>query len=115
MKKKKGHQRSRLRVDPITLAFELHANNMNLTQLQEQVSFDPAEVKALRSGNKIHLDTLNRIAARLNMPPNDLLIGPDSMCTLMRINLARTSFENGSTSITCGYDDHKIDLSVYLK
>ena len=74
MKKKKGHQRSRLRVDPFNLLQQLCEHDCTLSELQQRTGFDPAEIKPLRAAWKIHLDTLNRIAAGLDVSPNSLLI-----------------------------------------
>lgn len=74
MKKKKGHQRSRLRVDPFNLLQQLCEQDCTLSELQQRTGFDPAEIKPLRAAGKIHLDTLNRIAAGLDVSPNSLLI-----------------------------------------
>lgn len=74
----KGHQRSRLRVDPITLTQLLCEQNTTLSAIQQRTGFDPAELEALRTAHKIHLETLNRLAAGLKVPPNSLLIAPDS-------------------------------------
>lgn len=74
MKNKKGHQRSRLRIDPFNLLQQLCEQNCTLSELQQRTGFDPAEMKPLRAAKKIHLDTLNRIAAGLNISPNALLI-----------------------------------------
>lgn len=73
MKKKKGHQRSRLRVDPFNLLQQLCEHDCTLSELQQRTGFDPAEIKPLRAAGKIHLDTLNRIAAGLDVSPNSLL------------------------------------------
>ena len=72
----KGHQRSRLRVDPFILLQLLTEQHCTLSELQQRTGFDPAELKLLRAARKIHLDTLNRIAAGLNVPPDSLLIAP---------------------------------------
>ena len=82
MKKKKGHQRSRLRVDPFNLLQQLCEHDCTLSELQQRTGFDPAEMKALRAARSVHLDTLNRLAAGLNVPPNFLLITPDSPWTV---------------------------------
>ena len=74
MKKKKGHQRSRLRVDPFNLLQQLCEQDCTLSELQQRTGFDPAEIKPLRAAGKIHLDTLNRIAAGLDVSPNSLLL-----------------------------------------
>ena len=79
---KKGHQRSRLRVDPFTLLRLLTEQNCTLSELQQRTGFEPAEMKALRAARSIHLDTLNRLAAGLKVPPNSLLIAPDSPWTV---------------------------------
>lgn len=73
---KKGHQCSRLRVDPFILLQLLTEQHCALSELQQRTGFDPAELKPLRAARKIHLDTLNRIAAGLNVPPDSLLIAP---------------------------------------
>ena len=72
----KGHQRSRLRVDPFILLQLLTEQHCTLSELQQRTGFDPAELKPLRAARKIHLDTLNRLAAGLNVSPNSLLIAP---------------------------------------
>lgn len=79
---KKGHQRSRLRVDPFTLLQLLTEQDCTLSELQQRTGFDPAEMKALRAARSIRLDTLNRLSAGLNVPPNSLLITPDSPWTV---------------------------------
>ena len=79
---KKSHQRSRLRVDPFTLLQLLTEQDCTLSELQQRTGFDPAEMKALRAARSVHLDTLNRLAAGLNVPPNSLLITPDSPWTV---------------------------------
>lgn len=65
MKKKKGHQRSRLRVDPFNLLQQLCEQDCTLSELQQRTGFDPAEIKPLRAAGKIHLDS-----ARLNAAPS---------------------------------------------
>lgn len=70
----KGHQRSRLRVDPFILLQLLAEQQTTLSAVQQRTGFDPAELEPLRAAHKIHLDTLNRLAAGLNVPPNSLLI-----------------------------------------
>ena len=79
---KKGHQRSRLRVDPFTLLQLLTEQDCTMSELQQRTGFDPAEMKALRAARSIRLDTLNRLSAGLNVPPNSLLITPDSPWTV---------------------------------
>lgn len=79
---KKGNQRSRLRVDPFILLQLLTEQHCTLSELQQRTGFDPAEMKALRAARSIHLDTLNHLAAGLNVPPNSLLITPDSPWTV---------------------------------
>lgn len=74
----KGHQRSRLRVDPFILLQLLTEQQTTLSAVQQRTGFAPSELEALRTAHKIHLDTLNRLAAGLNVPPNSLLITPDS-------------------------------------
>lgn len=70
----KGHQLSRLRVDPFILLQLLTEQQTTLFAVQQRTGFDPSELEALRTARKIHLDTLNRLAAGLNVPPNNLLI-----------------------------------------
>lgn len=82
MKKKKGHQRSRLRIDPFNLLQQLCEQNCTLSELQQRTGFDPAEMKPLRAAGRVHLDTLNRIAAGLNVSPNALLIAETSPWTV---------------------------------
>ena len=77
-KKKTGGQKSRLRVDPFTLTQLLCEQNTTLSAVQQRTGIDPAELEPLRTARKIHLDTLNRLAAGLKVPPNSLLITPDS-------------------------------------
>lgn len=72
----KGHQRSRLRVDPFILLQLLTEQHCTLSELQQRTGFDPADLNPLRAARKIHLDTLNRLAAGLNVPPDSLLIAP---------------------------------------
>ena len=79
---KKGHQRSRLRVDPFTLLQLLTEQDCTLSELQQRTGFDPAEMKALRAARSIRLDTLNRLSAGLNVSPNSLLVTPDSPWTV---------------------------------
>lgn len=59
----KGHQRSRLRVDPFILLQLLTEQHCTLSELQQRTGFDPADLNPLRAARKIHLDTLNRLAA----------------------------------------------------
>ena len=80
--KKKNKQGSRLRVDPFNLLHLLCEQKCTLSELQQRTGFDPAEMKPLRAAGKIHLDTLNRIAAGLNVPPNTLLIAENSPWTV---------------------------------
>ena len=56
MKKKKGHQRSRLRVDPFNLLQQLCEQDCTLSELQQRTGFDPAEMKPLRAARTVHLD-----------------------------------------------------------
>ena len=72
--KKKNKQGSRLRVDPFNLLHLLCEQKCTLSELQQRTGFDPAEMKPLRAAGKIHLDTLNRVAAGLDVSPNSLLI-----------------------------------------
>lgn len=72
----KGHQRSRLRVDPFILLQLLTEQHCTLSELQQRTGFDPAELNPLRAARSIRLDTLNRLAAGLNVPPDSLLIAP---------------------------------------
>lgn len=80
--KKKNKQGSRLRVDPFNLLQQLCEQKCTLSELQQRTGFDPAEMKPLRAAGKVHLDTLNRIAAGLNVPPNTLLIAENSHWTV---------------------------------
>lgn len=80
--KKKNKQGSRLRIDPFNLLQHLCEQKCTLSELQQRTGFDPAEMKPLRTAGKIHLDTLNRIAAGLNVPPNALLITENSPWTV---------------------------------
>lgn len=82
MKSKKGHQRFRLRIDPFNLLQQLCEQNCTLSELQQRTGFDPAEMKPLRAAGRVHLDTLNRIAAGLNVSPNALLIAETSPWTV---------------------------------
>lgn len=68
-----------MRVDPFTLTQLLCEQNITLSAVQQRTGFDPAELEPLRTAHKIHLDTLNRLAAGLKVPPNSLLITPDSL------------------------------------
>ena len=61
---------------PCILLQLLTEQHCALSELQQRTDFDPAELKPLRAARKIHLDTLNRIAAGLNVPPDSLLIAP---------------------------------------
>lgn len=81
-KRKPGGQKSRLRVDPFTLTRLLCEQNTTLSAVQQAAGIDPAELEPLRTARKVHLDTLNRLAAGLKVPPNSLLITPDSPFTV---------------------------------
>lgn len=81
-KNKKGHQRSRLRIDPFILLHLLCEQHTTLTELQQKVGFAPEEIKRLRAVKTVHLDTLNRIAEGLNVPPNSLLVTQESPWTV---------------------------------
>ena len=96
MKKKKGHQRSRLRVDPFNLLQQLCEQDCTLSELQQRTGFDPAEIKPLRAAGKIHLDTLNRIAAGLDVSPNSLLITATSPWK---------AYHGDYANQTCGFSD----------
>lgn len=106
---KKGHQRSRLRVDPFILLQLLTEQDCTLSELQQRTGFDPAEMKALRAVRSVHLDTLNRLAAGLNVPPNSLLIAPDSPWTVNDCDRVNQ---------TCGFKDALcvlVDYSPYYQ
>lgn len=96
MKKKKGHQRSRLRVEPFNLLQQLCEQDCTLSELQQRTGFDPAEIKPLRAAGKIHLDTLNRIAAGLDVSPNSLLITATSPWK---------AYHGDYANQTCGFSD----------
>lgn len=96
MKKKKGRQRSRLRVDPFRLLQQLCEQHCTLSELQQRTGFDPAEIEPLRAARKIHLDTLNRVAAGLNVPPNSLLITAISPWT---------AYHGDYVNQSCGFPD----------
>ena len=59
----KGHQRSRLRVDPFILLQLLTEQHCTLSELQQRTDFDPAELNPLRAARSIRLDT------RTALPP----------------------------------------------
>ena len=92
MKKKKGH----LRVDPFNLLQQLCEQDCTLSELQQRTGFDPAEIKPLRAAGKIHLDTLNRIAAGLDVSPNSLLITATSPWK---------AYHGDYANQTCGFSD----------
>ena len=73
-KTKTGGQKSRLRVDPFTLTQLLCEQNTTLSAVQQAAGIDPAELEPLRTARKIHLDTLNRLAAGLKVSVYQLMI-----------------------------------------
>lgn len=81
-KKKTGGQKSRLRVDPFTLTQLLCEQHTTLSEVQQRTGIDPAELEPLRTAHKIHLDTLNRLAAGLNTSPFNLMITEHSPWTV---------------------------------
>lgn len=91
-KRKTGGQKSRLRVDPFTLTQLLCEQNTTLSAVQQRTGFDSAELEPLRTAHKIHLDTLNRLAAGLKVPPNSLLITPDSPFSSVCSKLERIAY-----------------------
>lgn len=83
MKKKKGHQRSRLRVDPFNLLQQLCEHDCTLSELQQRTGFDSAEMKPLR-------------AAGLDVSPNSLLITATSPWN---------AYHGDYANQTCGFSD----------
>ena len=81
-KKKTGGQKSRLRVDPFTLTQLLCEQKTTLSAVQQRTGIAPAELEPLRTAHKIHLDTLNRLAAGLNVSPYRLMITEHSPWTI---------------------------------
>lgn len=94
--KKKNKQGSRLRIDPFNLLQQLCEQKCTLSELQQRTGFDPAEIKPLRAAGKIHLDTLNRIAVGMNVPPNSLLITAISPWT---------AYHGDYVNQSCGFPD----------
>lgn len=106
-KNKKDCPRSNLRVDPFHLLEQLCKQHTTLVKLQQDTGFDPAEMKRLRAAKKVRLDTLNRIAEGLNVPPDSLLITPDSPWT---------TYEGDETNRDYGFRDAfqvLVDYSPY--
>ena len=81
-KTKTGGQKSRLRVDPFTLTQLLCEQNTTLSAVQQAAGIDPAELEPLRTARKIHLDTLNRLAAGLKVSVYQLMITAQSPWTV---------------------------------
>ena len=79
---KTGGQKSRLRVDPFTLTQLLCEQNTTLSAVQQAAGIDPAELEPLRTARKIHLDTLNRLAAGLKVSVYHLMITAQSPWTV---------------------------------
>lgn len=76
-KKRKHPKKSRLRIDPYSLSVAMYNKRLVLSELKALAKLDPVEFEILYDldrPKKIHLDTLNRIAAALEVPPNDLLL-----------------------------------------
>lgn len=75
---------------------ENEKDDCTLSELQQRTGFDPAEIKPLRAAGKIHLDTLNRIAAGLDVSPNSLLITATSPWK---------AYHGDYANQTCGFSD----------
>lgn len=81
-KRKPGGQKSRLRVDPFTLTRLLCEQNTTLSAVQQATGIDPAELEPLRTARKVHLDTLQRLAAGLKVSVYHLMITEQSPWTV---------------------------------
>lgn len=106
----KGHQHSRLRVDPFTLTQLLCEQNTTLSAVQQRTGFDPAELEPLRTARKVHLDTLNRLAAGLNTSPYHLMITEHSPWAVHH------GGSGSRGSVVCKLSDHSpYDISPLFK
>lgn len=108
-KNKKGHQRSRLRIDPFILLHLLCEQHTTLTELQQKAGFAPEEIKRLRAVKTVHLDTLNRIADGLNVPPNSLLVTPESPWTVNKGDSTNNAYGfHDAFQVLADYSPHSL-------
>lgn len=81
-KRKPGGQKSPLRVDPFILTQLLCEQKTTLSAVQQASGIDPAELEPLRTARKVHLDTLNRLAAGLKVSGYSLMVTDNSPWTV---------------------------------